>query len=91
MNFDFLQSSFPVLATFGTQAEQYVFSDANSCILKEGMIGETIVNLIFTYDHIPLPYENNAANRIDTLLNEGLITRDLSDALHALRNDHHAS
>ena len=85
MNFDFLQSSFPVLATFGTQAEQYVFSDANSCILKEGMIGETIVNLIFTYDHIPLPYENNAANRIDTLLNEGLITRDLSDALHALR------
>ena len=47
-NFDFLSRDFPVLANFGKLAEQYCFSDANSCLIKLGMIGENIVNLIFT-------------------------------------------
>ena len=84
-NFAFLEEKFPVLANFGALAEQYCYTDSNSCLMKLGMIGETIVNLIFTYDRIPLPYNNTAASRIDTLLREGLITRDISDILHALR------
>ena len=84
-NFSFLQNTFPVLANFGSLAEQYCYSDSNSCLMKLGMIGETIVNLIFNYDRIPFPYDNTAVARIDTLLREGLITRDLSDILHALR------
>ena len=84
-NFAFLQDTFPVLANFGGLAEQYCYSDSNSCLMKLGMIGETIVNLIFSYDRIPLPYDNTAVTRIDTLLREGMITRDLSDILHALR------
>ena len=47
-NFDFLQTEFPVLSTFGCQAEKYCFSDPNSCLMKLGMIGESIVNLIMT-------------------------------------------
>ena len=84
-NFAFLKEKFPVLANFGRLAERYVYSDSNSCLMKLGMIGETIVNLIFSYDRIPLPYDNTAVVRIDTLLREGMITRDLSDILHALR------
>ena len=84
-NFSFLNHSFPVLANFGALAEQYCYNDSNSCLMKLGMIGETIVNLIFSYDRIPLPFDNTAVKRIDTLLREGLITRDLSDILHALR------
>ncbi len=53
--------------------------------MKLGIIGETIVNLIFTYDRIPLPNDNTAVNRIDTLFREGMINRDLADVLHALR------
>lgn len=49
------------------------------------MIGETIVNLMFTYDRITLPAENTAVNRISTLAREGLLTQDLVDILHALR------
>ena len=49
------------------------------------MIGETIVNLMFTYDKIPVPYDNSAVNRINVLSSEGLLTRDLTDILHALR------
>jgi type I restriction enzyme R subunit len=84
-NFEFLRSHFPVLANFGELAERYCYSDSNSCLLKLGMIGETIVKLIFTYDRIALPTIDNAVNRIDTLSREGLITRDLADILHALR------
>lgn len=84
-NFEFLRDSFPVLANFGELAEKYLYSDSNSCLMKLGMIGETIVNLIFTYDRMSLPHDNTAVNRIDTLLREGMITRDLADILHALR------
>ena len=51
-NFEFLNSRFPVLANFGELAEKYLYSDSNSCLMKLGMIGETIVNLCFTYDRI---------------------------------------
>ena len=84
-NFAFLQNTFPVLANFGELAEKYCYSDSNSCLMKLGMIGETIVNLIFDYDRIPVPMDNTAVVRINTLLNQGFITRDLSDILHALR------
>ncbi|MFR6272580.1 type I restriction-modification system endonuclease [Blautia sp.] len=84
-NFDFLQSEFPALADFGAFAEKYCYSDSNSCLMKLGMIGETIVNLIFTYDRIALPYDNTAVSRIATLQQEGLLDQDLCDILHALR------
>ena len=84
-NFEFLNNYFPVLANFGELAEKYLYSDSNSCLMKLGMIGETIVNLCFTYDRILLPQDNTAANRINGLFREGMITRDLKDILHALR------
>ncbi len=84
-NFEFLKKDFPVLANFGELAEKYCYSDSNSCLMKLGMIGETIVNLMFTYDRIALPQDNTAVARIDTLVKEGLLTRDLATILHGLR------
>lgn len=52
--------------------------------MKLGMIGETIVNLMFTYDRIMPPSENTAVNRIGVLFREGLLTQDLVDILHVL-------
>lgn len=84
-NFAFLKSHFPVLANFGILAEKYCYSDSNSCIMKLGMIGETIVNLMLTYDKIKIPSECNAVTKIKILSLQGLLTPDLSDILHALR------
>ena len=84
-NFLFLDNDFPILAQFGKKAEAYLYADSNSCLMKLGMIGETIVNLMFTYDRIAMPLENTAVNRITTLFREGLLTQDLVDILHALR------
>ncbi len=84
-NFCFLENDFPVLFNFGQLAEEYCYSDSNSCLMKLGMIGETIVNLMFTYDRVPFPADNTAIKRIDTLYREGLLAQDLVDILHALR------
>lgn len=84
-NFAFLKSHFPVLANFGILAEKYCYSDSNSCIMKLGMIGETIVNLMLTYDKIKIPTDCNAVTKIKILSLQGLLTPDLSDMLHALR------
>lgn len=84
-NFEFLEKNFPVLADYGRKAENYLYSDSNSCLMKLGMIGETIVNLIFKYDRVPIPYDNTAVIRIDTLYREGLIDTEIQDILHSLR------
>lgn len=84
-NFAFLKSHFPVLANFGILAEKYCYSDSNFCIMKLGMIGETIVNLMLTYDKIKIPTDCNAVTKIKILSLQGLLTPDLSDILHALR------
>lgn len=84
-NFEFLDKEFPVLSQFGKKAEAYLYSDSNSCLMKLGMIGETVVNLMFTYDQIMPPSENTVVNRIGVLFREGLLTQDLVDILHALR------
>lgn len=84
-NFEFLDKEFHVLSQFGKKAEAYLYSDSNSCLMKLGMIGETVVNLMFTYDRIVPPSENTAVNRIGVLFREGLLTQDLVDILHALR------
>lgn len=84
-NFLFLDKDFPVLAQFGKTAETNLYSDSNSCLMKLGMIGETIANLMFTYDRVQFPMDNTAVKRIDTLYREGLLTQDLVEILHALR------
>ena len=84
-NFTFLRERFPVLARFGEQAERYFRSDANSCLMKLGMIGETIVHLIYDTDGIELPVPNDAVHRIRRLAREDYIPRDIESILHTLR------
>ncbi len=44
-NFAFLKDEFPALAEYGRLAEKYCYSDSNSCLIKLGMLGETLVAL----------------------------------------------
>ena len=84
-NFSFLKTKFPILAKFGSLAEQYLYSDSNSCLIKLRMLGETIVNLIFGYEKINADPELNAAKRIKALEDEGILEEDFADILHILR------
>ena len=84
-NFQFLRDKFPALAELGGLAEKYLYTDANSCLMKLGQIGESVVNLIYSYDKIPSLVGENAASRIVRLKNLGQIDTVLSEQLHALR------
>lgn len=85
-NFDFLQTAFPILAQIGSTAEKYVYSDANSALIKLGMFGETVVNLMLKLDKLDQPeFDNTHANRIRLLKRNGLIPSDIGEILYALR------
>jgi type I restriction enzyme R subunit len=80
-NFSFLSDMFPALEKLGTLAENYLHSDPNSCLIKLGILAETIVNYMFELDGMPpLPIEKDThANRINAL------TREIDDILYLLR------
>lgn len=85
-NFEFLQNDFPVLYQIGSIAEKYLYSDSNSCLIKLGMFGETVVNLMLQLDKIPAPKTDNThANRIKILRKEGMLPNQINEIIRALR------
>jgi type I restriction enzyme R subunit len=85
-NFISLEKGFPVLAQIGSTAEEYLYSDTNSCLIKLGLLGETIVNMMLKLDNIAPPsYDNTHANRIKLLKKNGLLPKDIDDILYSLR------
>ena len=54
-NFVFLQNDFPVLYQIGIIAEKYLYTDSNVCLIKLGMFGETVVNIMLQLDKISAP------------------------------------
>ena len=85
-NFEFLEKAFPVLSQIGSTAEDYLYTDTNSCLIKLGLFGETIVNIMLKLDNIAPPsYDNTHANRIKLLKQNGLLPKDIDDILYSLR------
>ena len=85
-NFDFLEERWSLLASIGSTAEKYIYTDSNSCLIKLGLFGESIVHIMLTLDNIVEPQtENTHANRIKILKTEGLLPKDIEDILYAIR------
>ena len=51
-NFNFLEERWPLLTSIGSTAEKYIYTDSNSCLIKLGLFGESIVYLMFALDNI---------------------------------------
>ncbi len=85
-NFEFLETTFPLLAKIAGAAENYLYSDPNACLFKLGIYGETIVKMMLDMDKMEPPqFENTHANRIRLLKKEGLIPHDIDNILYSLR------
>lgn len=85
-NFDFLKKYWSALAQIGETAENYLFTDPNSCLYKLGMFAERLVLEIFAFENLPQPEADNThANRIYILKREGLIPQKIDDILYTLR------
>ena len=85
-NFSFLDKVWPDLAKTGELAEQYLYSDTNTCFIKMGMLAESIVEYMLAYDGIAEPeYDNTNANRIKLLKRNDLLPREIDNILYVLR------
>lgn len=85
-NFDFLEKRWPLLASIGSTAEKYIYTDSNSCLIKLGQFAESVVHIMYKLDGMNEPdKENSNDNRIKILKKEGLIPKDIDDILFALR------
>ena len=85
-NFSFLDKVWPDLSKTGELAEQYLYSDTNTCFIKMGMLAESIVEYMLAYDGIAEPeYDNTNANRIKLLKRNDLLPREIDNILYVLR------
>lgn len=86
-NFLFLKNKFPSLEILGSRAEQYVFSDSNTSLIKLGMLCESIINLVYSINHLPqLPKEHDKfAERTKVLLYKGFLTQNQKVLIDKIR------
>lgn len=85
-NFEFLNEKWPKLAKMGELAEQYVYTDSNTCFIKLGLMAEHIVEYMLAYEGIVQPKkENTHANRINLLRKNDLLPKEIDDILFILR------
>lgn len=84
-NFDFLAKYWPDLAEIGKMAEMHLYSDANACIYKLGLLGERVVLEICKFEKLDMPEESNNADRIRSLKSIGVIPKNIDDILFSLR------
>ena len=85
-NFDFLQEKWPMMASQGNLAEKQLPIDSNACLIKLGMLGETLVKYMLALDGIAEPTSDNThANRIKLLKQNGLLPQDIDSILYSLR------
>jgi type I restriction enzyme R subunit len=66
-NFDFLKSKWPDLAKTGQLAEQYLYTDPNSCIFKTRLFAEKLVDLFLVFYKVETDIESNLYEKINQL------------------------
>lgn len=88
-NFIFLKSHWEDLSNTGELAENYVFSDPNTSMIKQGMFAERLVQYMLAYDGIEEPsYDNTHSNRIKLLKKKEVVTENFNrTVLTEIAND----
>lgn len=84
-NFEFLHDKFPSLELLGSKAESYVFDDPNSSMIKTGMLGESIVNLLCARNRVSLPDTATTLDKMKVLAGRRLIPEKTLGLMHSIR------
>ena len=84
-NFTFLHQQFPALEELGILAERYCRADAQACLMKLGLLCESMVKTMFVMDNITLSERSDAVERIDILQRRGVLPSDVATAFHLIR------
>ncbi len=84
-NFFFLKNKWSNLAEIVELAEENLYQDPNTAVVKLRMFTEQIVDYIFAYDNLEEPEENSFFNKLRLLERESLIQNEIEDIFHTLR------
>lgn len=84
-NFSFLKKNWSNLAEIAELAEENLYEDSNTTIVKLRMFTEQIVDYIYAYDNLEEPEENSFFNKLKLLERAGLIQNEIEDIFHTLR------
>ncbi len=84
-NFSFLESEWEIMGELGEMAEDNLYRDPNTTIVKLRMFAEQIVDYMFAYDKLEEPEEDSLFNKLKLLEREGIIQDDITDIFHSLR------
>ena len=84
-NFQFCEKNWPDLYALGQLAEKYLYVDPNSCIVKIGMMMESILIKIFEYEKIPVPNITTSFNLIKILKEEDVLPKNVNYSLYQIR------
>lgn len=84
--FEFLRQYWPTLADIASLAENYLYTDPNSTIMKMGMFAERLVAEIFVFESIPFPdVDDTQSARVRILKREGLLPAPIDNLLYTIR------
>src|SRR5690554_1473132 len=86
-NFNFLKDKWPILYDLGKLAEENLYNDPNTTLIKLRMLEEHMVDYMFAYDNLEEPKEDSYFNKIKLLKREGLLTGEILDIFHSLRKN----
>ena len=84
-NFEILRDQWPGLAGFGAFAEQYVHSDSASALLKLRNFTEHLVEWLYRFHSLPLPYQPNLFDLLAADAFKGIVPPVVLDKLHLIR------
>lgn len=72
-NFSFFRGKWDALANLGESAENNVYHDPHTTIMKLRLFGETLARFILTSENIIEAPRTTQVDRINTLRREGLV------------------
>lgn len=84
-NFYFLSDKWDILANLGETAENNVFIDPNTTLMKLRVFAETLTKFVLAYEEINETYDTKQIDRIQALRRDDLITPELEEILQTIR------
>ena len=86
-NFEMLRNQWPELATLGGFAERYAHSDASSALIKLRTFAEQLVQGIYQFHDLSLPYQRNLFDLLAENSFKEAVPKVVQDKLHQIRLD----
>ena len=86
-NFEHLRRYWPELTALGANAEQYVYSDPQSSLIKLRCFSEKLVGIVYREWQLPSLPNEKFIDRLENHAFTTIVDRAIIDKLHAIRKE----